>query len=372
MTDFWLDNLSSLFSIDNFNFGSDKDKINKVLNLISLVVIIVGLSLTFIQKNPFYFGVSVIILSFIILIHSNSITKSTFSESLSNGYNNHDIKVIAVPKNNILHLNHSFNLKKGDIIGLQNSNDPDYIENHVISNLTFTNDNIPVVLLMDRIRIQFIPGMTNVLKVTDVSPNIISPPDGNVSIAKSGNYQPGHIWSSPQTQNGMYTGDLNASRHDWNLELSTMIPGVPTSYTYQGPPYGPLRERKSTIENPMGTVNVTEYDNAPTFYGTANVGDSTDGISNDTIMTTNQEATVSMRVNDLLFHKGNAQAQFSPMAVDTIPNNQEAFANFCYRSPTNLVNVKYGSIFVNDPEKFKLVTKLAKATGTEGGGGGGR
>jgi hypothetical protein len=89
-------------------------------------------------------------------------------------------------------------------------------------------------------------------------------------------------------------------------------------------------------------------------------------------MTTNQEATVSQRVDDLLFHKGNAQTRFTPMPVDTLPNNQEAFAHFCYRNPTNLVNAKYASIFVNDPEKYKLVSKLARATGTENGGGGGR
>jgi hypothetical protein len=76
-----------------------------------------------------------------------------------------------------------------------------------------------------------------------------------------------------------------------------------------------------------------------------------------------------MRVQDLLFHKGNSQAQYTPMPVDTIPNDQEGFAHFCYRSPTNLVNPKYASVFVNDPKKFKLVSKLAKATGTENGGG---
>jgi hypothetical protein len=43
-----------------------------------------------------------------------------------------------------------------------------------------------------------------------------------------------------------------------------------------------------------------------------------------------------------------------------------------YRNPTNLINPKYGSIFVNDPAKLKLVMKLARATGTEGRGPGGR
>jgi hypothetical protein len=88
-------------------------------------------------------------------------------------------------------------------------------------------------------------------------------------------------------------------------------------------------------------------------------------------MTTNQEATVSQRVNDLLFHKGNSQSLYSPVPVDTLPNDQEAFSHFCYRNPTNLVNPKYASILLNDPEKLKLVTRLARATGTENGGGGG-
>ena len=141
------------------------------------------------------------------------------------------------------------------------------------------------------------------------------------------------------------------------------------TFKYQGPPYGDLNCRQSDTNNPMGTINVTEYDNYPTMYGTCNVGNTVDGKPNDKIMTENQEATVSQRVDDLLFHKGNSQASFTPMPVDTLPNNQEAFANFCYRSPTNLLNPKYGSIFVNDPEKLKLIMKLTKPTGTENGGG---
>jgi hypothetical protein len=121
----------------------------------------------------------------------------------------------------------------------------------------------------------------------------------------------------------------------------------------------------------MGTINVTEYDAPPTMYGTCNVAEMKNGKYNDQIMTENQEATVSQRVDDLLFHRGNSQVMFSPVPIDTNPDNSIAFANFCYNSPTNLVNAKYASIFVNDPEKYKLVSKLAKATGTENGGGGG-
>jgi hypothetical protein len=123
-------------------------------------------------------------------------------------------------------------------------------------------------------------------------------------------------------------------------------------------------------------INITEYDAPPTMYGTCNVGETVimpDGreVSNDYLMTDNFEKTVSMRPDDLLFHKGNSQSRFGPMAVDTIPDNQTAFANFCYRSPTNLINPKYASIFVNDPDKYRLVAALAQATGTENGGGGG-
>ena len=151
-----------------------------------------------------------------------------------------------------------------------------------------------------------------------------------------------------------------------------MVAGTPATYNYQGQPNGNLKCRESTVENPMGTINVTEYDAPPTMYGTCNVAEQTNGRYNDTVMTENQEATVPQSVNDLLFHKGNSQMLFSPVPVDTIPDNQTAFANWLYRSPTNLVNAKYASIFVNDPEKYKIVAKLAKATGTENGGGGGR
>ena len=162
----------------------------------------------------------------------------------------------------------------------------------------------------------------------------------------------------------------NANRNDWNLELSTMGPnGVPNNYQYQGQPYGNLKCRSSDVNNPMGSIAITDYDEPPTMYGTCNVAETTNGVLNDTLMTTNQEATVSQRVNDLLFHKGNSQMSFTPMPVDTLPDDQEAFANFCYRMPANLVNPKYASVFVNDPEKFKLVSKLAKASGTENGGG---
>jgi hypothetical protein len=114
----------------------------------------------------------------------------------------------------------------------------------------------------------------------------------------------------------------------------------------------------------MGTIGIEDYDEEPTMFGTCNASDSV--ISNK--MQDSFESGVSQRFSDILYHKGNSQSRFSPMAVDTIPNQQEQFAFFCYQNPTNLINPKYASIFVNDPEKFKMVSSLAKASGTENGG----
>jgi hypothetical protein len=113
----------------------------------------------------------------------------------------------------------------------------------------------------------------------------------------------------------------------------------------------------------MGNIGIEEYDEMNKYYGSCNE----DPKNNDTI---NQlyEAGVSQRINDVVYHRGNSQSRFTPMAVDTVPNAQDQFAMFCYQTPGNLVNPKYASVFVNDPEKFRLVASLAKATGTENGG----
>lgn len=367
MVGFWLYDPLSLFSLENFTIlstDSKADKVNKILNIISLIVIIIGVGLSLLRKNTIYFGITIVLLSLIILIQSN--IKVDSFETVSNGFNN-GVRLLRVDKNK-LYINQELDFKKGDIISLQDINNPRRMENHVISDVKYTTDtNSPVLILMNNVKGNFYGPTTNILKVSDSTPNIIPPPDGNVSIEDAGNYpaDPNYVSSFPK-----YTLP-NGGRYDWNLELSTMIPPDKPSYKYQGQPYGPLNQRGPSINNPMGNVNVTEYDENPTFFGTVSVDDSTNGVNNGTLMTENQEATLSMRVDDLLFHKGNSQGRFTPLPVDTVPNNQEAFAHFCYRNPTNLVNPKYASIFVNDPEKFKIVAALAKATGTENGGGGG-
>jgi hypothetical protein len=275
--------------------------------------------------------------------------------------------------NNKIYVNNVFNMNKGDVIMITDNVNS---ETHVVSDVQGTPDyNNSAIILLNNVFNNYSKDNTKIFKVSDSSPNIISPPDPNKSILDSNS----EYVSDPKSlavRSFPNVNISNSNRSDWDLDLATYIPGQKSSYEYQGPPNGPLRCRKSTELNPMATINVTEYDAPPTMYGTCNVGDLTttdDGrvVTNDYLMTDNFEKTVSMRVNDLLFHKGNSQTRFSPMPVDTLPDNQEAFAHFCYRNPTNLVNPKYASIFVNDPSAFKLVTKLAKATGTENGGGGG-
>jgi hypothetical protein len=321
-------------------------------------------------------------LTLTILINSNISKVSAFTEIqdsvLSNSYDTGIYLVQSIQNdpsklNNMIYPNNAFNLNRGDIIAF--SVNGKIFETNIISDIQYTVDtNMPVVILTNNIKRDYSKFATKILKVSDTSPNIVAPPDGNVSVQQAGKIPNG--MSDPQSmnvQNYPKFGLPNANRYDWNLELGTMGPnGMPNNYQYQGQPYGNLKCRESTLQNPMGVLNIPEYDAPPTMFGTCNEAEmSSSGIENNTFMTENQEATVSQRVDDLLFHKGNSQWHYSPMPIDTLPNDQEGFAHFCYRNPTNLVNPKYATIFVNDPDKFKLISKLAKATGTENGGGGG-
>ena len=381
MVDFWLDNIGSLISTQNFDMNgiSQSQKQIQMLNIVALISLSIGLVLSFKKKKVEYFGGAIVVMAFTIFIKSKvKISKFANVDTntlLDSAWDTGTYLVRNVTQNdpsginNKLYVNEATNFNKGDIIALSSNNK--IYETNIISNVQYTvNEGIPVLVLINNLTGNYPKTVTRVLKVSDAAPEVIPPPDGNVSIQNAQN----NGTSDPMqmsTQNYPKFNLPNQNRFDWNLEQSSMIPGTDPTYEYQGQPYGSLKCRGSTVENPMGNINVTEYDAPPTMYGTCNVAEMTDGKYNDTLMTENQEATLSQSVNDLLFHKGNSQMVFSPMPVDTLPDNRAAFANFCYNSPTNMVNPKYASIFVNDPEKFKIVAKLAKATGTENGSGGG-
>ncbi len=378
-TTFWLDSLPELINIENFKMtGDPTQKKVKLLNLVAVFSIIFGAIYYKKTKNKSVLLISLLVLGLTIVLKPNvssfsnlsnfRSSKSNFAEVLSNSYDTGVYLVRAAGGNNpsglnnMLYVSNALNFNKGDIIALSNGND--IKETNIIADVNYTtNDHTPVLSLLNPLKNTYSKYSTKILKVADSTPNIITPTDPNMSIQQGSGVDPMEM----AVQNYPPFKLPNLDRNDWNLENSTIVPGSPNMYTYQGQPYGDLKCRKSNEHNPMGTINVTEYSAAPTMYGTCNVQED----DNDNLMTRNQEATVSQRVDDLLFHKGNAQAQFSPVPGDTLPNDQEALANWLYRSPTNLVNAKYASIFVNDPEKFKLVSKLARATGTEGRGPGG-
>jgi len=372
MPQFWLDNFVDLFSMDNFKLNDSV----KFYNVISLLVIIIGLAMVFKTKKTMYYGITIIILSVIIVIQKSTSRFTQVSSELNGFVSNQFYLNTKLLKNasvgaTQIYVDNSFNIKPGDLLLLDNGNNSESV---LVVNVSVSQaDNFPVILFYTPLKNNYSINNTKLFKVSNVTTDNLPPPDANKSISDSNNT----YVSSPEQMalnSAPRVAPLNnGNRSDINLELASYKGPGETSYQFQGPPNGPLKCRQSTVNNPMGTVNLTEFGATPTMYGTCNVGDTTvlpDGrkVNNDYLMTDNMESTVSMRVDDLLFHKGNAQSRFSPMVVDTIPDNQEAFAHFCYRSPTNLVNPKYASIFVNDPEKFKLVAQLAKATGSENGG----
>ena len=379
MVQFWLDNPRFLISTQNFDYSNQNttEKKIQILNIIAMTSLIVGLFFVYKKKSAKYFGMAIVVMAFTILIKSN-LSSSFTSVKDPTGFasNAFDTGVSLVKNvsqndqsglNNVLYVNEALNFNKGDIIALSNNNT--ILETNIISDIKYTiNEGMPMIVLLKPLKGVYSKYTTKILKVSDTAPGVVPPPDGNISI---GNYNGTSDPMQMAVKNYPKFNLPNQNRFDWNLEQSSMVPGGGDNYVYQGQPNGPLKCRNSTIDNPMGTINVTEYDAPPTMYGTCNVAEMTDGKYNDQLMTENQEATVPQRVNDLLFHKGNSQMMFSPTPVDTLPDSRAAFANFCYNSPTNLVNAKYASIFVNDPEKFKMVSKLARATGTENGGGGG-
>ena len=78
----------------------------------------------------------------------------------------------------------ALNFNKGDIIAL-NSNGK-ILETNIVSDIQYTVDeHIPVIILLNNLKNSYSKYTTKILKVSDSSPNIFTPPDGNVSIGKN-------------------------------------------------------------------------------------------------------------------------------------------------------------------------------------------
>ena len=129
MVQFWLNNLLDLFNTQNLTFLNNDIKPEnyiKVLNLIALLSIVLGVSITFIKKDALYFSITVVILSLTILIKSNISKVSSFVPiskvtSLTNAYDTGVYLTKAIKNdpsglNNIIYVNTSLNFKKGEEI----------------------------------------------------------------------------------------------------------------------------------------------------------------------------------------------------------------------------------------------------------------
>ena len=201
MVEFWLDNISFLISLDNFNFdgNSPSQKNIKILNIIALTSLVSGLILVYIKRNPKYFAMGIAGMGLTILINSKSkdisspftnvtdVTDTGFetSTTLMKNINKNDPSGL----NNIIYVNQALNFNKGDIIGLANNNK--IVETNVISDVRYTTqEQIPVLVLLNPIKYNYSKYSTKILKVSNAGPDIKPPPDGNNSIQLASNYKP--------------------------------------------------------------------------------------------------------------------------------------------------------------------------------------
>ena len=404
MVKFWLDDFQELLNLDNFKFSDT----TSLFNVISIIVIIFSIYLTLKRKDIYCFGVGIIILNILIILNINiTKMKSGFSniEGVSGGngemyypysgisgssgntggalsttqvtgnlarellnpqpptFNSDKMtlirNVVESPPGsgvyNKLIVNSFSNVYPGDIIRILDNLSPGMSETNIVDSAN-TTDNLNYITVKKNLSYQYQANQTTIYVVKSVEPQITVPPDPLLSIQTD--------------QKNKIDLDLNVSlgkkntlgrdfdRKDYNLSIWNK------NYQFQGPPNGPLTCRFPSKNNPMGVINIEEYNESPVMYGSCNISNKDVRESMDSFV----EENVSQRISDILFHKGNSQNRFMPMPVDTLPDRQDQFAHFCYTNPTNLINPKYASIFVNDPDKFKLVTRLANATGTENGG----
>jgi hypothetical protein len=157
MVQFWLDNISSLISSQNFNFDgvSQSEKSIQMLNIIALVSLVVGLSLTFKKKKVIYFGAAVVVMSFTILLKSNIVVSAfTNVNNIDNAFDTGAFLVRNIDQNdpsginNKLYVNEASNINKGDIIALSNNNS--ILETNIVSDIKSTVDTQePVIILLN-------------------------------------------------------------------------------------------------------------------------------------------------------------------------------------------------------------------------------
>jgi len=101
--------------------------------------------------------------------------------------------------------------------------------------------------------------------------------------------------------------------------------------------------RPATKENPFGNPNITDF-GVPQKYSGICQDPETETVQNEVL-----NDGIFMNSNDYVWRR-NQQSQWYSVAGGTVPNDQTAFANWCFNDHNNC---KAGSVFMKNPELAK-------------------
>jgi len=362
----WIYEPWDLFKINNF-IKTEFDRnypyfsTTKNINSLSIIIIILSIIISIMTKDPqkiFWFCVGLVIL---IVVWKNSTeqikVKETFEPSTGARGINSETKLASPVKKDSFYCQ-LFNRGKitpGQIVRLENP-EQGLSQANEVNDIQNTASEIPWLVFFERPwQYDFPIDGTRIVILTGVEPIIEKEVDPELNIDKIPLEPP--VADINLMSNYTSNPSLNSTEgQDLDIVWRNQVDP-------QGPP-GPLKCRGPTPQNPMGTLLPTDYGKKPEFYGTCNYGNPKTMMKMDK----DYEDGVIQDEKGMLFHKNNAQTRFTPQPGDTLPVAQEQFSQFCYNIPTNYVNPKYVSIWANDPDKFKFLSNLAQATGTENGG----
>jgi len=101
--------------------------------------------------------------------------------------------------------------------------------------------------------------------------------------------------------------------------------------------------RPATKDNPFGNPNITDFGVSQKYSGICQDKDS------ETVQNEVLNDGIFMNSNDYVWRR-NQQSRWNSVAGGTVPNDQTAFANWCFNDHNNC---KAGSIFMKNPELAK-------------------
>jgi hypothetical protein len=101
--------------------------------------------------------------------------------------------------------------------------------------------------------------------------------------------------------------------------------------------------RPATKDNPFGNPNLTDFGVAQKYSGICQDKNS------ETVQNEVLNDGIFMNSNDYVWRR-NQQSRWNSVAGGTVPNDQTAFANWCFNDHNNC---KAGSIFMKNPELAK-------------------